>query len=66
MYHTYNVPYIKDEPRKLWELIKQKSKPMKGTFIGIFAAQMLLASVITYFEFDSVYRVHKALSQSNS
>lgn len=62
MYHTYNVPYINDEPRKVWQLIREKFKPLKSKVIGILIAQMLLASVVTYFEVDSVFRVHRALS----
>lgn len=62
MYHTYNVPYVKDEPRKVWELIRHKYKPLKNTLIGILVAQMLLASAVTYFEVDSVFRVRKKLS----
>lgn len=61
MYHTYNVPYIQREPRKVWEMVKQKYKPIKSTILGIFIMQVLLASIVTYFEADSVFRVHKKL-----
>lgn len=64
MYYTYNIPNLSEEPRKLWELIRQKFKPLKGTFVAIIAFQMLLASVVTYLEADSVFRVHRKMSIS--
>ncbi|KAJ8967842.1 hypothetical protein NQ317_005513 [Molorchus minor] len=62
-YGTYNVPYILKQPLEVWKVIQKQIKPARNTLLVIFGIHAVLASVVTYFEAGSVYKVNHKLME---
>lgn len=55
------MPYLSKEPLKVLQILGGQFKKIKNVAFGIFLAQALLASLVTYWESDSVYKVYSKL-----
>nr|XP_023019201.1 uncharacterized protein LOC111508016 [Leptinotarsa decemlineata] len=60
-YKTYDIPYISREPMKIFRLIQKMIKPKQNILFGIFIAQALFGSIVTYLEAESIYKVNSKL-----
>ncbi|CAG9839615.1 unnamed protein product [Diabrotica balteata] len=61
-YHTYDMPYITKEPRKAFQVIAKVFKPIKNVTFYLFLGHAFLASLVTYFEADSINTVDMKLA----
>ncbi|XP_056638925.1 uncharacterized protein LOC130446588 [Diorhabda sublineata] len=60
-YHTYDMPYITKEPRKVFQIVAKMYKQLKGVAWGIFLGQAVIGGLVTYFEAKSIINVNLEL-----
>lgn len=60
-YGTYDIPYLLKEPMKAFNLWKIQTKPVANILFGIFVAQALAGSIVTYLEAKAIDKVNDRL-----
>ncbi|KAK9873633.1 hypothetical protein WA026_023418 [Henosepilachna vigintioctopunctata] len=62
-YGTSDIPYIHQEPKKLFQLYRKITKPIGNLLFAIFVGHALLGSAVTYAEFRSINKVNQKLAE---